>query len=243
MKVFISWSGERSRTIAEFLREWLKDVNQVCDRWMSDRDIRSGSRWLSEIASQLADARFGILCLTPEACTSPWLLFEAGAISKVVDGVFVCPYLIGMDKGDIPQGPLTQFQAKTSSSKEETLQLVCDINSAIEEARQLDQERLRKSFERYYPDLEAKLNELPPPEEEVPHRKEEDKIDEILLLVRQLNQRHDPEPFLTGARQLSPRMRIARDTLEQLLADDLGCGTGKTPPHGFLVEGGQSTDK
>jgi hypothetical protein len=81
MKVFISWSGERSKRIAEAFRDLLGDILQNVESWLSFEDIQKGARWNSEIAVQLKDSNLGLVCLTPEAQESPWLLFEAGALS------------------------------------------------------------------------------------------------------------------------------------------------------------------
>jgi hypothetical protein len=44
MRVFISWSGEPSRSIAQALGDWLPMVVQHVEAWMSDMDIESGGR-------------------------------------------------------------------------------------------------------------------------------------------------------------------------------------------------------
>src|SRR4051812_22693174 len=111
MKIFISWSGEQSRSIARALRTFLEDVNQRLDPWMSQTDIMAGSRWGIELAKQLDETHFGIICVTREALDSPWLLFEAGAISKSIERGRVCPYLIDLNPNEL-QGPLSQFQCK-----------------------------------------------------------------------------------------------------------------------------------
>ena len=61
MKVFISWSGSRSRAAARALRDWIPCVFQNVEPWMSE-DILAGSMWLSEIMNGLKEARFGIVC-------------------------------------------------------------------------------------------------------------------------------------------------------------------------------------
>src|SRR6266404_1604418 len=97
MSVFISWSGSRSKQLAQQLRNWLPNVLQAVEVWMSDVDIEAGARGIHEIFTQLERASFGVICLTPENLNAPWLLFEAGAISKkMTDKAHVCPYLLGM---------------------------------------------------------------------------------------------------------------------------------------------------
>jgi hypothetical protein len=68
---FISWSGERSRAVAENLHMWLKDVMHKVDPWLSTADISVGARWNVEVARKLEEARFGILCLTKENLREP----------------------------------------------------------------------------------------------------------------------------------------------------------------------------
>lgn len=105
MRVFLSWSGERSRIVADALRHWIPDVIQSVELWMSGSDIEAGARWNERIQHQLSESRFGILCVTPENIPSPWLLFEAGALAKTIEDTFVCPYLIDLEPSDLPRGP------------------------------------------------------------------------------------------------------------------------------------------
>jgi hypothetical protein len=58
MKVFLSWSGIRSKTAAEFLADWVRDVIQTVNTWMSKKDIDAGRRWDNQIATELDGANF-----------------------------------------------------------------------------------------------------------------------------------------------------------------------------------------
>lgn len=186
MKVFICWSEGRSKVVAETLRSWLKRVIQQLEPFLSTQDIRTGKRWNSEIAGQLAETKFGVLCLTRENLKSPWLSFEAGALSKTIDyKTFVCPYLIGgLTPAEVPD-PLGQFQSNPAD-KEGTKKLLETINSALGE-KKLEEGIVNDAFEKYWPDLEKVLGNLPPVKgEETPKRKVEDMVEEILDTVRGL---------------------------------------------------------
>jgi TIR domain len=123
MKVFISWSGPTSRDVAVALRDWLPLVIQEVQPYVSSEDIDPGARWSGDIAVQLDDTDFGILCVTRDNVSTPWLNFEAGALSKSVERARVVPFLVDLGPSDIPRGPLAQFQA-VQPTKADLLRLI-----------------------------------------------------------------------------------------------------------------------
>ena len=160
MKIFLSWSGEVSRQAAAALREWIPSVVQAVDPFMSEEDIESGAPWSPAIAKELEASQFGIVCLTPQNLNKPWLNFEAGAISKSLEAAAkVCPFLIGLRPADLTnRHPLSQFQACTDE-RDKVLKLIQSINTALLEAG-LPPDRLQTVFDKWWPDLEAKLQPL-----------------------------------------------------------------------------------
>lgn len=154
---------------------------------MSELDLEAGARWNERIQRELSETRFGILCVTSQNVAAPWLLFEAGALAKTLQDIYVCPYLINLEPFALPRGPLAQFQAKRAN-KAETKALVMTINQALGE-NALEPARVERSFERWWPDLESVLASLPQEnslEAPVPQRTPEDMLEEILLLVREI---------------------------------------------------------
>ena len=183
MKIFISWSGVRSCYLAEKLRDWLKSLNHKIEPWMSKRDIDAGTRWPLEIANKLESISFGISILTPENATSPWLNFEAGALSKEASKSHVCTYLYAMEPGEIPRGPLTQFQAKRAD-EQGTRELVETLNASMGDDA-LSPDLLLRQFERIWRELELEFRNVPSPESAIPTPPPADKmLAEILELVR-----------------------------------------------------------
>jgi hypothetical protein len=158
MKVFLSWSGDRGRRIAEALRSWLPDVLQTVIPWVSSEDIDPGLRWSSEIATQLQNTRFGIICVTPESLKAPWLMFESGALAKTVASTYVCPYLFGLAPTTLRE-PLAQFDA-VKADEQGTLKLVRSLNRALGQERQLSDDRIRRYFDKWWPDLHRDLSEI-----------------------------------------------------------------------------------
>ena len=157
MKIFISWSGVRSRAVAEALRHWLKSVIQSVDPWMSEEDIGKGVNWGTELAAQLNETRVGLICLTPENLEAPWILFEAGALSKHLQKTYSCPYLFKVEKRDLTF-PLAQFQA-TLADKDDTRKLLATINEALD--KPLDEHQLDGAFRKWWPDLKKRLKKIP----------------------------------------------------------------------------------
>jgi hypothetical protein len=184
--IFISWSGKRSLHAAEALRDWLPNVIQAAKPWMSDQDIEKGTRGLTEVGRALEGMKVGIICLTPENLEAPWILYEAGALSKAFsdDKTRLCTYLLAGLKPENVKPPLSMFQW-TKSEREDSKKLVQTVNTAISE-EPLPPERLNKIFDTWWPELEGKLKKLPAPEKEVDVRRDPaEMISEILELCRQ----------------------------------------------------------
>ena len=140
MKIFISWSGSLSQQVAKILHEWLPSVLQTVKPYMSSEDIDKGSRWSIELARELESSSYGIICVTPDNISAPWLNFEAGALSKAFDASRVSPFLYKVRTSELT-GPLTQFQA-TSYERDEVLRLVGGLNELCGEGA-LDTYRLQ----------------------------------------------------------------------------------------------------
>ncbi len=157
MKVFISWSGNTSLKIAQIFREWLPSVIQSIEPYVSSEDIDKGARWSTDIAKELEDSTFGILCVTKDNIEAPWLSFEAGALSKTMEKSFVTPFLFDIKRSEV-QGPILQFQS-TVFEKDDIKKMVKTLNKACDEAG-ISDARLDKSFDVWYPTLEESLNKL-----------------------------------------------------------------------------------
>jgi len=158
MKIFISWSGDRSNRIAEVLKKWIRNVIQSVEPFVSSEDISKGARWSTNIAEELQNTNFGILCVTKDNYQQPWLLFEAGALSKTLEKTFVVPLLFDLEPSDLSNSPLLQFQA-ASFSKDEIKKLIETINNANK--NKLESNELDEAFDLWYPQLEKVLYEIP----------------------------------------------------------------------------------
>ncbi|HFT8987999.1 TPA: TIR domain-containing protein [Escherichia coli] len=189
MKVFVSWSGQRSKVVAEIFSDWLKCVIQASQPWISTRDIDRGAIWFSEINDKLKDVSVGVVCLTQENKNKPWILFETGALAKGLTTNRVCTFLIDLNPEDL-QDPLAQFN-HTTPNNHSVWELTRTINACLVD-KALDERILRQVFDTYWPQFEASFNAAlvdNPPQEVIPPRTEQDILTEILNNTRTLNQR------------------------------------------------------
>ena len=154
MRVFISWSGQTSRLIAEHLRNWLPLVLQTVQPFVSTEDISKGQNWNYRLSHELANATFALIVITRQNAGSQWLNFEAGALTRSLENSSVCPLLIDLSPGEF-KGPLSQFQCATLA-KEDMFKLLFSINSA-NPGTNISEKHLRKLLESQYPELEEQI--------------------------------------------------------------------------------------
>lgn len=181
MKVFLSWSGNESKQLATIFKEWLPNVLQYVEPYMSAQDISMGERWNNNITDSLEESVFGLIFVTPSNINAPWINFEAGALSKTFDSRVV-PILYNADVMILNQGPLKQFQSAKNLDEENVLSLIKSINQGSENGK-LDEARLEKAFEMWWPDLEKSLGEIVKEDAKEDTEKEEGPSDRELLNV------------------------------------------------------------
>jgi hypothetical protein len=206
VKVFISWSGDRSQAIAEELRDWLPTIVQSLEPFISTQDVPIGGRGLNVLASQLQDCSFGILCLTQENKQGKWIHFEAGALSKVIEASRVVPLLLDMKISDLT-GPLVQFQAIAIEDRDGVFALVKAL--AEQSSPPIAESRIRRLFDAFWPELEEKVSQLKvaasEPKQDV--RSEREILEEILLLSRN-TERQMSRVITAQARGGAPSSRV-----------------------------------
>lgn len=148
MRIFISWSGARSQSVAAALRRWLPEWIPGTEFFHSN-DIPKGSNWHPELIDALRNCPLGVFCLTPEALRSPWLLFEAGALAQHGERPRLLTYLFAIDK---VSGPLTHFQ-HTRFDRADTRQMVGDLAELVGAGKAAALER----FDHEWPAFEAQV--------------------------------------------------------------------------------------
>jgi len=184
MKVFISWSGDLSGAIAEVVRKWLPGVIQCIKPYYTPNDIEKGTRWFDDVSKELEASDFGLLVMTKSNIQSPWMTFEAGALTKKLDKSRICPVLFGIENTDL-KGPLVQFQT-TRFDKDDFLKLVRSINNSCGEQK-LEDAILIEVFDMFWPKLEKEIKQtIAISKDTNPKviRTERELVEEILTLTR-----------------------------------------------------------
>ncbi|MER8486656.1 toll/interleukin-1 receptor domain-containing protein [Mesorhizobium australicum] len=182
MKIFASWSGKQSHAIAQALRDWLPNVLQAVDVFVSSQDIVSGDRGLNTIAESLAERGFGIVIVTKSNQNAPWVLFEAGALSNTLPGR-VTPLLCDLPELALARSPLGQFQFNRFDGPG-ILKLTKDINKAS--ASPIEENRLAATFDKWWPDLEQIYAAIPADHDEEERQAKPDAIANISAALAQL---------------------------------------------------------
>lgn len=155
MKIFLSWSGEKSKLIAYSLKELLEGCIQSLNVFFSQSDIEKGEKWHFRLLQELADTNFGIVCLTKENCKAPWIYYEAGALSKQLDSNLNVLYIDL--KPENVGFPLSGYQA-SFLSRDEIFSMIKTINNKMD--KPLPLEKLNTTFSKFYPDFETRQKEI-----------------------------------------------------------------------------------
>jgi hypothetical protein len=184
MKVFISWSGDRGLRFATALAAFLRRAIQAVDPFVS-REIDKGARWRERIATELETSTFGVVCVTRDSISSEWLHFEAGALSA---RPHLWTFLLDVTPADL-RDPIAQFQHTVATDQADVFQFFGLVNEKLRDiptARPLRSDDLRDLFDRYWPDFERALKEIPETAAKQVERTVPDMFGEIMNAIRGL---------------------------------------------------------
>ena len=94
MKIFISWSKNKSRMLAEATKRFLENTLGHSIEFFFSPQMYKGTRVDHEIHINLTNSQKCIVCITSENFKNPWLLYEAGVVfgvnyKKTDDGIII----------------------------------------------------------------------------------------------------------------------------------------------------------
>ncbi len=193
MKIFLSWAGEGSAShqVAQALHIWLPNVIQSLRPWISSEDIRKGARPAIELARELQDHAFGIICVTLRSIDSRWLNFEAGALSKQLANNSIYPFLLRMRPSQV-NGPLAGFQqviyGEETTKEGEVFKLITAINTANGDYL-ISPQQLTTAYAMWWPRLKEQLDNIKDDAEQElasPQSDSPPALEEVLRILREL---------------------------------------------------------
>jgi hypothetical protein len=219
MRVFISWSGDPARVVAKALGFFIGECIQAAKPWMSD-EIPKGEPWSDAILTQLQESHVGIVCVTRENQTSPWLLFEGGALAK---NKALHVFLIDAIPTDI--GPPFGMYQHTRATQDEVLKLLLTIDAKLPADQRRGEERLKKSTEKNWPELDVAIHQAKgmAPKDNKPRRADRELLEEVLSIVREIASPSTSSLPLTRAdavrlkREIQPHLLTSLASLRSLV--------------------------
>ncbi len=159
MKIFISWSGDQGKCIAEGLDKLIRRVIQSVKPWVSSKGIAPGEWWRTKLFEALNECEAGIVCLTPHALEAPWLHYEAGALVqkfKEPNSVKIWTYLFGVGREQV-KGPLAEVQ-HSFATRDDTRRMLLSIKKFAEP--DLEDDVFEDSFNGVWNQMERVFEEV-----------------------------------------------------------------------------------
>lgn len=103
----------------------------------------------------LEKADFAILCVTRENRAAPWMMYEAGVLSRTAGAENVAPFLLDIGASEL-QSPVTRFQL-TVFEREDLETLVLTINQCHTIEERIPEPVLKERFQLVYGGFLEKL--------------------------------------------------------------------------------------
>lgn len=155
MKVFFSYSGVRSKNIAQAFSDLLKNIYPDIEVFGMHTDIAVGDDWRKSLENAGSGSDLAIVFLTRENMDKPWINFEMGYLRDKEKHII--PFLADFPPSDL-SGPLSQFQAVTPK-KDDVYKVLTHLNK-ISEYANLDESILKDVFDRNWSVFHKRASEI-----------------------------------------------------------------------------------
>lgn len=246
MKIFISWSGQRERAVAEALREALPDlcVTEV-EVFVSSKSISKGANGTSVIEANLDTSDYGIILVSRENQNAPWLNYEGGWLASTLSRP-VSTICLDLRPGDVTS-PLAPRQATQFESEDDMTELLRQIAETANPS--IPPRAFNTLLKSVWPSIREswKPNDAPSAGEKN-QRSEQDMLAEIVERVRNVeSELKSNRPGLSSAMQQhrATAERVEFEAVAKLraLVSEVAQGNvylvehnfGETPPRIVLV--------
>lgn len=192
LRVFISWAGKRAEMIGQGFHDFLPDVVNAIQPFISGSDIDKGTQWREVLTGNLQESMCEIVCLTPESRESVWVAFETGAISRAAGGPEgaksrIWTYLLGLESRQVQLTPFAEYQA-TTATEADTFALIGSINALSPD--RVSAESLKRKFKKvFWPNFSkvlGKARTIPAGSGPAPTASESELLSEVLSTVRSI---------------------------------------------------------
>lgn len=169
MQIFLSWSGDISKKIAEIFKQMLEDCfSEKISVFMSSKDISLGTNGIDTIFNALTQSDICIAIITPINTNAPWITFEAGVVvgsSKKCDinsKKRIIPLFFGnIDMQKFNRNPLHNYQY-AHASLDKINEICIDIakklsyNDIIKTVKQIEMKTSK-----YFSDMDKIAEQIP----------------------------------------------------------------------------------
>lgn len=161
MNVFLSWSGEVAKLAAEEFHKWLRRALPAkrIKIYFSPKSNDPGAPWRQALRRALAQSSLGMFFLTRESISSPWVLFEGGAVGKLGHArVFTVLLDLGIADVAALAPPFEEYQA-VPLGRDDLWRVVEAIANRVSIAR-ASRGRLRGSFDSWWPNFKQAIDRV-----------------------------------------------------------------------------------
>lgn len=167
--VFISFSKRETTKVAEVITGIINSIypkNKTnVEVFFSPEKIKAGG-FRGQILDAMRNAKFAISVLSPENKESPWLMYEAGALSLAVEqnGGHLMPYLFCRHGSEVESTiedlQYAQYQRDDEDNQDQLVSLMENLNSSLSKENQVDLMEIEKKINKSWNSIDKKFERI-----------------------------------------------------------------------------------